>query len=323
MSRTNTELLEGIISTAINTKYPDIPPTEAVFDEEVSQLRQSLSALYPVRNEEFTEIKRKLKANIVVQMDLGVLIKDKQQHRPWLSARRASLDFFFWNRYKKYLEEVKHWNPRVTGNLGRVSDEIVDYLGDPKSEVPFQRRGLILGDVQSGKTANYTAISNKAADTGYRVIIILAGTMENLRQQTQERLDAEFSGRMSQYLLDPKQEIENVPVGVGKYGQEKQIATFTSVTKDFDKNILRALNLSLHNVNTTVLFVIKKNKSILNNLTISFFFFINMNIKISMPKDQSISAKFLISLFTSNKYLRCNSPIKINTGIFKREIITP
>ncbi|QOX63805.1 endonuclease [Anoxybacterium hadale] len=266
MAGTSTELLEGIISTTINTKYPDIPPTEAEFDAEVNALRQSLAVLYPVSDEEFAEIKRKVKANIVVQMDLGVLIKDRQQHLPWLSARRSTLDFFFWNRYKKFLEEVKHWNPRVTGNLGRVSDEIVDYLGDPKSDAPFQRRGLVLGDVQSGKTANYTAICNKAADTGYRVIIILAGTMENLRQQTQERLDAEFSGRMSQYLLDPKQEIENVPVGVGKYGQEKQIATFTSVTKDFDKNILRALKLSLHNVNTTVLFVIKKNKSILNNL---------------------------------------------------------
>lgn len=266
MVGTNSELLEGIISTTINTKYPDIPPTEAEFDAEVNALRQSLAVLYPVSDEEFAEIKRKLKANIVVQMDLGVLIKDRQQHLPWLSARRSTLDFFFWNRYKKFLEEVKHWNPRVTGNLGRVSDEIVDYLGDPKSDAPFQRRGLVLGDVQSGKTANYTAICNKAADTGYRVIIILAGMMENLRQQTQERLDAEFSGRMSQYLLDPKQEIENVPVGVGKYGQEKQIATFTSVTKDFDKNILRALKLSLHNVNTTVLFVIKKNKSILNNL---------------------------------------------------------
>ncbi len=266
MAGTSTELLEGIISTTINTKYPDIPPTEAEFDSEVNALRHSLAVLYPVSDEEFAEIKRKLKANIVVQMDLGVLIKDRQQHLPWLSARRSTLDFFFWNRYKKFLEEVKHWNPRVTGNLGRVSDEIVDYLGDPKSDAPFQRRGLVLGDVQSGKTANYTAICNKAADTGYRVIIILAGTMENLRQQTQERLDAEFSGRMSQYLLDPKQEIENVPVGVGKYGQEKQIATFTSVTKDFDKNILRALKLSLHNVNTTVLFVIKKNKSILNNL---------------------------------------------------------
>lgn len=266
MPGTKDEILEGLISTAINSEYPDIPPSEAIFDKKVEELRQSLAVLYPVSNEEFAEIKRKLKANIVVQMDLGVLIKDRQQHLPWLSARRESLDFFFWNRYKTYLEQVKHWNPRVIGSLGKVSDEILDYLGDPASDAPFQRRGLVIGDVQSGKTANYTAICNKAADAGYRVIIILAGVIENLRQQTQERLDAEFSGRMSQYLLDPKQEIENVPVGVGKYGQEKQIATFTSVTKDFDKNILRALKLSLHNVNTTVLFVIKKNKSILNNL---------------------------------------------------------
>jgi len=266
MSKSNAEMLEGMISTNINTKYPDVPPTEIDFDNEVAALRQALSVMYPVSDEEFAEIKRKLKANIVVQMDLGVLIKDKKQHLPWLSDRRSEFDFFFWNRYKRYLEEVKHWNPRVTGKLGQVSDEIVDYLGDPKSDEAFQRRGLVLGDVQSGKTANYTAISNKAADTGYRVIIILAGTLENLRQQTQERLDTEFSGRMSQYLLDPKQDIENVPVGVGKYGQEKQIAMFTPVTKDFDKNILRALKLSLHNVNTTVLFVIKKNKSILNNM---------------------------------------------------------
>lgn len=266
MATTSAETLKGIISTAINTEYPEVPPTEVTFEEKVEAFRQSMTDLYPVTDAEFAEIKRKLKANIVVQMDLGILIKDRQQHQPWLSTRRETLDFFFWNRYKTYLEQVKHWNPRVTGNLGRVSDEIVDYLGDPKSDEPFQRRGLVLGDVQSGKTANYTAICNKAADTGYRVIIVLAGTMENLRQQTQERLDVEFSGRMSQHLLDPKQDIENIPVGVGKYGQEKQIATFTSVTKDFDKNILRALKLSLHNVNTTVLFVIKKNKSILNNL---------------------------------------------------------
>jgi len=139
-------------------------------------------------------------------------------------------------------------------------------LGDPQSDDSFRRRGLVLGDVQSGKTANYTAICNKAADTGYNVIIILAGMMENLRQQTQERLDAEFSGRKSEYLLDPKRDIENIPVGVGKYGQEKRIESFTSVIKDFDKNILRQLSLSLQSVNTTVVFVVKKNKSILNNL---------------------------------------------------------
>jgi hypothetical protein len=266
MVATNTKLLEGMISSVINNKYPDVPPSEAEFDETAAEIRQENHSLFPVSDDEFVKIKKNLRDNIEVIAELGVVIKDKQPHQSWLPARRASLDFFFWNRYKCYLEEKKNWNPRVTGNLGRVSDEIIDLLGDPNSNVPFQRRGLVLGDVQSGKTANYTAICNKAADTGYRIIIILAGITENLRQQTQERLDAEFSGRLSQYLLDPKRSNTNVFVGVGKHGQKKRIETFTSVLKDFDINILRALNLSIYSVNSTMLFVVKKNKSILNNL---------------------------------------------------------
>ena len=115
-----------------------------------------------------------------------------------------------------------------------------------------------MGDVQSGKTANYTAISNKAADTGYRIIIVLAGMMENLRQQTQSRLDAEFSGRKSEYYLDP--------VGVGRYGVQKRIAAFTSVSKDFDINVLKSNDLNLQSVSDPVVLVVKKNKRILNNL---------------------------------------------------------
>lgn len=267
MGATNMEQLEGMISSSTNKEYPDNPPTEAQFDIVSEKIRKLLEPLYPVTDDEFDKIKRRLKEKVVVKMDLGVFITDKKhQHKSWLPARRANLDFYFWKRYKTYLEEVKGWNSRVTGSLDRVSDEIVDLLGDPKSSDSFQRRGLVLGDVQSGKTANYTAICNKAADTGYNVIIILAGTMENLRKQTQERIDAEFSGRKSEYLLNPKKDIANIPVGVGKYGHKKRIESFTSVVKDFDKNILRQLSLSLQSVNNTVVFVIKKNKSILNNL---------------------------------------------------------
>lgn len=225
--------------------------------------------MFPVTDEEFADVLVRLRTAIVIQMDVGVFINDRNtSHKSWLPSRRADLDFFFWNRYKKYLEEIKHWNPRVTATLDKVSDEIVDLLGDPKSSEPFQRRGLVLGDVQSGKTANYTAISNKAADTGYRIIIVLAGMMENLRQQTQSRLDAEFSGRKSEYYLDPKaeQEIKNLPVGVGRYGVQKRIAAFTSVSKDFDINVLKSNDLNLQSVSDPVVLVVKKNKRILNNL---------------------------------------------------------
>lgn len=223
-SNPSVEQLENTISAYINSVYKDVPPTEDEFQEEADKMRTIMSAIIPVSDREYSEILKRLRQNLVIQMDVGIFINDRNNgHQSWLPAKRADFDFFFWNRYKRYLEEVKHWNPRVTANLGKVSDEILDLCGDP-SESNFLIKGLVLGDVQSGKTANYTAICNKAADTGYRIIIILAGIQENLRQQTQERLDTEFTGRKSEYYLDPKAEqgIKNTPVGVGRFGHDKK-----------------------------------------------------------------------------------------------------
>ena len=268
MSNPSVEQLENTISAYINTVYKEVPPTEEEFVDKAKTLRKSNEVLMPVSDDEFKDILARLRQILVIQMDIGVYINDRNNgHQSWLPAKRADFDFFFWDRYKKYLEEVKHWNPRVTSSLGKVSDEILDLCGDP-AEDSFAIKGLVLGDVQSGKTANYTAICNKAADTGYRIIIILAGMQENLRKQTQERLDAEFSGRKSEYYLDPKAEqgIKNQPVGVGRYGTRKKIASFTSVTKDFDSGVLRSNDLGIENVNCPVILVVKKNGKILRNL---------------------------------------------------------
>lgn len=271
MSRESVERLECTISAYINSTYQERPPTEEEFMETASTFRASMSAMLSVDDQEFSDILARLRSHIVIQMDVGTYISDcSNGHQSWLPARRAETDFFFWERYKKYLEEEKKWNPRVTANLGKISDEILDLCGDPE-EPYFSVRGLVLGDVQSGKTANYTAICNKAADVGYRVIIVLAGMQENLRKQTQERLDAEFSGRRSEYYLDPtiRQTIKNKAVGVGRHsasGTKKGVASFTSVTKDFDSGVLRSCNLSIERVNDPVLLVVKKNKRILDNL---------------------------------------------------------
>ena len=268
MINTNTKQLEDMISLRINDTFTDIPPTEEEFINEATWLRNTLSTLIPVSDKEFADILTRLRQKLVIQMDVGVYINDRNnRHQSWLPSKRAQFDFFFWGRYEEYLKVVKHWNPRVVSNLGKISDEILDLCGDPEDD-RFAIKGLVLGDVQSGKTATYTAICNKAADTGYRIIIILAGIQENLRKQTQERLDEECSGRKSEYYLDPKAEqiIKNQPVGVGKYGKAKKIASFTSVTKDFDSGVLRSNNLGIENVNCPVILVIKKNKRILNNL---------------------------------------------------------
>ncbi|MGO4182187.1 Z1 domain-containing protein [Paenibacillus sp. TAF43_2] len=261
----NGQMLERFISITMNTKYQVEPPTEEQFMDEANALRVNMQ----VSDEEFEQIIRNLKAVLPITMDVGIYITEQNgDHQSWLPARRADLDFYYWNRYRRYLEDNKGWNVRVTANLDTVSTEIVDLLGDPKSSTPWQRRGLVLGDVQSGKTANYTAICNKAADTGYKVIIVLTGTMENLRKQTQERLDKEFAGRLSKDLLKKKgkQEIRNVFDGVGKIDATRRISAFTTVLFDFNSTILNSNDLTLKNISEPALFVVKKNKSVLRSL---------------------------------------------------------
>jgi polynucleotide 5'-kinase involved in rRNA processing len=62
--------------------------------------------------------------------------------------------------------------------LDRALDEILDLLGNPAEPRPWKPRGLVVGDVQSGKTATYAGLINKASDAGYRMVILLAGTLE-------------------------------------------------------------------------------------------------------------------------------------------------
>ena len=266
MINPNESQLESIISAFISSKFKEIPPTEIEFNVAAEMMRKANSSFLPVSDDEFNNLKKRLRETVVVTMDTGVCLQDIENgHKSWLPMRRADIDFYYWERYKKYLEEVKHWNPRVTSKLGQVSDEILDQCGDPEGE-DFHIRGLVLGDVQSGKTSNYTALANKAADVGYDLVIVLAGIPELLRQQTQKRLDKEFCGRQSNLYLDPKSAIKYVPVGVGRYGNKRTIACFTSEANDFNAGVLKSNGLALDTVNSTILLVVKKNVTILNNL---------------------------------------------------------
>lgn len=267
----NMKNLINQVTTAINSEYGDSLPTLEQINDKADVFRAIFASLYPISDEEYIRVKRELATNILHRIGIATTLRGHDaKHKSWYFIQEN--DGYYWNRYKTYLKNVKHWGIDVVNRLNQTTDDIMDDLGNPKDTArPFQRRGLLLGDVQSGKTATYTAICNKASDAGYRVIIVLAGMMENLRVQTQERLDAEFVGKESKYTLDKKaeQEIRNKPVGVGKIPPvrpEKSVACFTSVATDFNKAILRAFNLNLRTLNGTALFVVKKNKSVLNNL---------------------------------------------------------
>ena len=265
----NMRLLESQIKVYIDNTYRDKLPTEDQIFSAAAMLREAMKAIFPVSDEEFVELQRQLPALIVHSIGYADTLKkrDTKHQEGWYANR--DIDNYYWNRYKAYLGQKR--SKEIIRRLDDTTNGILDDLGDPQSTEPFQRRGLLLGDVQSGKTATYIGICNKAADVGYRVIIVLAGMMENLRIQTQERLDSDFVGLDSKYSLDKKADLsmKHIKVGVGKippFNDEKHITRFTSVTHDFKATILKQLGLNLNDLRGTALFVVKKNKSILNNL---------------------------------------------------------
>ena len=242
----NMHCLVDTVTTRINRMYGNELPTLEQINEMAENIRSAFNAMYPIIDEEFIQVKKHLASNILHTIGTALTLKGKDSaHQSWYLVQEN--DGFYWNRYRTYLKTEKHWGIEVVNRLNETTDGVMDEPRKPKRQFrPFQRRGLLLGDVQSGKTATYTAICNKASDAGYRVIIVLAGMMENLRVQTQARLDAEFVGIESKFTLDKKvdKDIRYRPVGVGKippHRPEKRIACFTSVSTDFNKATLRAL----------------------------------------------------------------------------------
>lgn len=102
---------------------------------------------------------------------------------------------FYWDQYKKFLLEAKNWHPDAVAGLDEDSRKVVERISDPTRIEAFSSRGLVVGYVQSGKTANFTGVIAKAIDAGYRLVIVLAGTLDILREQTQRRLDMELVGK--------------------------------------------------------------------------------------------------------------------------------
>jgi hypothetical protein len=181
-------------------------------------------------------------------------------HIPWLDAERKT-GWTYWRRYAEYMEAKISWT--ALDALDAATDEVLSQLEDPKREGAWDRRGLVVGHVQSGKTANYTGLICKAADAGYKIIIILAGLHNNLRAQTQIRLDEGFLGFATIANSDALP-----PVGVGLIDKDTQIrpnaATNRSTNGDFNTAVARKMNISPEQ--RPWLFVVKKNKTVLERL---------------------------------------------------------
>lgn len=116
-----------------------------------------------------------------------------ESHVPWYPP--DGIDQFYWNAYARQLREVAGWPEESIISLDDSTRSVIERLSDPTRPEPYQSRGLVVGYVQSGKTANFTGVIARAADAGYRLFIVLGGLLDLLRDQTQRRLDKDLVGK--------------------------------------------------------------------------------------------------------------------------------
>ncbi len=180
------------------------------------------------------------------------------EHLPWLHNKKASMKTWpFWRRYESYLERELRWSPNVVNDLHDLTDMVLSRLEDPVRPGKWDRRGMVVGSVQSGKTANYTGLINKAVDTGYKLIIVLAGMHDNLRSQTQIRIDEGVLGFDTQKNLKRDQTSRTVGVGNIQSPERMVIHPLTSrVEKGGDFNAKQNAMVMLRG--EPVILVVKK-----------------------------------------------------------------
>lgn len=202
----------------------------------------------------------KFETRNLVSSDKPQIFEEVPPSTNWVADNEGKIIWNFWESYKKFLLD-KGYAVSTLGRLDEITNDILNRLGDPKKSEGWDRRGMIVGDIQSGKTSNFIGLINKAADAGFRIIIVLSGLHENLRQQTQYRIDEGFTGRYSSLQ-------KNGVIGVGKYRQPESIPPVHPITTSDDRGDLRTDSLRNHPIKTNdyYVLVLKKNPTILKNL---------------------------------------------------------
>jgi hypothetical protein len=201
-----------------------------------------------------------------VQGDGHVLKTDFEE---WYPPRKGEISFYFWRRLQKYWIDHSVLPVQVINSVDKVTDEILGYLGDPQEKENWARRGLVMGHVQSGKTTNYSALIAKAADAGYRIIVVLAGLTNSLRYQTQIRLDQTFVGRSSlgDSIMSEVYPVANVFKGLEEEGMTvRHPFCGTTQQADFSVTIARGVGATEGNFADPILFVTKKHEAVLRRL---------------------------------------------------------
>lgn len=245
----------------------DVDPTDSEVRAQYEMIYNALAEL-PLYSEYDTDREQTIDAlvdqyasQLIITKRLGFAYQDEDTE-PWLreAAERIEAEngWFYWKRYKNHLLRDKHWPKNTIRTIERDTEAVLDLMADPAANHSFERRGLVVASVQSGKTANYTGLICRAADAGYKIIIVMAGVHNVLRNQTQARLEEGFTG----FNISGR-----CSVGVGKTDSLRRPISCTSRDNDFNKSRAETfLGLQTEQTNEPHLFVVKKNSNSLKQV---------------------------------------------------------
>ncbi|MCD2133343.1 Z1 domain-containing protein [Rhodococcus qingshengii] len=225
----------------------------------------------------------------IATIDRPVVVSE--EFEPWYLPDTVHSKGWYWSAYRKLLLD-KGWPDEAVASLDEASNQVVERLANPINAEAYQSKGLVVGYVQSGKTANFTGVISKSVDAGYRLVIVLGGTLNVLRRQTQRRLDMELVGREN--ILRGTNEYESDYADDPAWSQDKflkfgerpsvlgafDIIRMTTREKDYEALLqgIEALEVekkdrslplydprNLHS-SSARLMVVKKNKDVLTKL---------------------------------------------------------
>lgn len=233
--------------------------TETPTREQVEEKAKQIAAIFGYTGD-LRNIITEAMISVNTRMGAGVSLVDvTAKHDDQWVRKREDITWTYSGAYENFLLK-DGWAPRMVQSLSDVTTRVLGHLQDPVSEgTTWNRRGLVIGHVQSGKTANYTGLIARAADAGYKFIIVIAGIHNNLRKQTQERIDEAFIGRSS----DPE---DRRSIGVGLTPGYSHPATLTNINEDFNKNTAAKSGWKINDFSKPIILIIKKNVTTLTAL---------------------------------------------------------
>lgn len=254
-----------MVQQAIKTIRILLPQTGSVTNQQILDAVEQVMFI-PVFSElDKAILVREVQSIYNIRVDDFRIIEALERRMPWVKENSVKIEWNFYKRYREYLQSDKNYADNVLLQLDKLTDRILDGLFNPEINVGISKYGLVVGQVQSGKTSNYTGLICKAADAGYKLIIVLAGIHNNLRSQTQLRLDEGFLGFDTQHQRAFDQ--NGMKIGVGRIDQKGIAHSLTSSLDNGDFSAGAANSLGINfNTNETIIAVVKKNSKVLERL---------------------------------------------------------